>query len=146
LPNLLMFVCSYILAQIFCTVNIKAQIFCAFYFFNRKAGGHMDTLHKILLKLKEENKTQKDLTDFLGISKNNFTEWNSGRSNSYFKYISQIAEYLNVSTDYLLGTDKKTSPPSEEDELTAEAIRLFKMLPDDKKRAFLALMDDFGKK
>ncbi|MCX7658181.1 MAG: helix-turn-helix transcriptional regulator [Oscillospiraceae bacterium] len=106
----------------------------------------MSTLDKIIKLLAEKNIQQKELCDYIGVSANVFTNWKLGQNKSYLKHISKIAEFLGVSADYLLGTDKKTSPPSEEDELTAEAIRLFKMLPDDKKRAFLALMDDFGKK
>ena len=63
----------------------------------------MCVLDRISNLLKEQHKKQKDLTDYLGISKNIFTNWNSGASKSYLKYIDKIAEFLNVSTDYLLG-------------------------------------------
>lgn len=53
--------------------------------------------------LKEQGKKQKDLTDFLGIGENRFTDWKSGRITSWNKYVPQIAEFLGVSTDYLLG-------------------------------------------
>lgn len=71
----------------------------------------MDTLAKISELLRQKNKTQKDLTDFLGLVKNAFTDWKSGKSSSYKKYISQIAEYLDVSADYLLGTEQKENRP-----------------------------------
>ncbi len=63
----------------------------------------MDTLNKILFLLKEQEKTQKDLMDYLGLGKTAFTGWKSGANTSYLKYISKIAEFLEVSTDYLLG-------------------------------------------
>lgn len=70
----------------------------------------MSTLDKILLLLKEQNRKQKELTDFLGISKNLFTDWKAGRIKSYTKHIDKIAEFFNVSTDYLLGkTDRRES-------------------------------------
>ena len=62
----------------------------------------MSTIDKILKLLKEQNKKQKDLTDFLGITKNAFTDWKSGRIKSYQKHLPRIAEFLNVSVDYLL--------------------------------------------
>lgn len=68
----------------------------------------MCTLDRISILLKQRGQTQKDLTDFLGLTKNTFTNWKSGNNESYKKYISQIAEFLNVSTDYLLG---KTEHP-----------------------------------
>ena len=64
----------------------------------------MEILDKISYLLKEKKKKQKELTDYIGISKNNFTDWKSGRSNSYMKYLPQIAEFLDVSLDYLVGT------------------------------------------
>ena len=80
----------------------------------------MDTIVKISSLLKQQHKKQKDLTDFLEIHCNNFTEWKAGRNTSYLKYISQIAEYLNVSTDYLLGNEQKEKSLSEEDKLIAD--------------------------
>ena len=71
----------------------------------------MDILTKILELLKENNKKQKDLCDYLDISSNVFTNWKSGLNSSYNRYLPQIAEYFNVSVDYLVGnTDKKEKP------------------------------------
>lgn len=70
----------------------------------------MCTLDKIQQLLKEQNKTQKDLTDFLGLSKNTFTNWKLGFTSSYTKYINKIAEFLDVSTDYLLGNTDERKP------------------------------------
>jgi len=84
----------------------------------------LDTLNKIIEKLKQCGKTQKNLTDFLGLEKGIFSAWKAGRSNSYLKYISQISEFLEVSTDYLLGNEQKEkSPLSKESEL-AEILSL----------------------
>ena len=75
----------------------------------------MDILTKILELLKENNKKQKDLCDYLNISGNVFTDWKSGRVSSYKRYLPQIAEYFNVSVDYLVGnTDKKEKPLPEQ--------------------------------
>lgn len=64
----------------------------------------MSTLDKISALLKEQKKTQKDLMDYLGLEKSTYTTWKSKKVNnkSYKKYIKEIAEFLNVSTDYLL--------------------------------------------
>lgn len=64
----------------------------------------MEILDKISYLLKEKNKKQKELTDYIGISKYNYTDWKAGKSNSYMKYLPQIAEFLDVSLDYLVGT------------------------------------------
>ena len=63
-------------------------------------------LDRIIELLGERN--QQDLTDYLGLKKSAFTDWKGGKSNSYQKYLVQIAEYFNVSIDYLV-TGKITS-------------------------------------
>ena len=67
----------------------------------------MSTLTKIITLLKEQNKKQKDLMDYLGLGKSAFTGWKSGKNTSYLKHIGKIAEFLGVSADYLLGTEKE---------------------------------------
>ena len=62
----------------------------------------MEILDRITKTLKEQHKSQKDLTDYLGISQNNYTDWKSGRLKSYKKYLPQIAQFFNVSVDYFL--------------------------------------------
>jgi transcriptional regulator with XRE-family HTH domain len=75
----------------------------------------LDTLHIISQLLSQQCKTQKDLTDYLGIQKTAYTQWKLGKNNSYLKHISKIAEYLDVSADYLLGTEQKNNPLSDLD-------------------------------
>ncbi len=67
-------------------------------------------IEKILFLLQSSKKKQKDLTDYLGITSNVFTDWKSGRIKSYNKYLPQIAEYFGVSVDYLLG--KESAAPT----------------------------------
>ena len=64
--------------------------------------------------LKKQNKTQKELCDYLGIKKNAFTNWKNGSNTSYIKHLPKIAEFFDVSTDYLLGkTDIKKEQTAE---------------------------------
>ena len=70
------------------------------------------TIKIILSLLKEKQKTQKELTDYLGITQNAFTDWKSGRIKSYRKHLSKIAEFFNVSVDYLLGKEQEKKSPS----------------------------------
>ena len=102
----------------------------------------MNTLDKINHLLKQQNKKQKDLTDFLSISKNVFTDWKSGKNTSYLKHIRKIAKFLNVSVDYLLGVEKKEANPLLK-ELTseqAELIRLFDSAPPELQSAALGFL------
>lgn len=91
----------------------------------------MSVLDNIISELDKKNKKQKDLTDYLGITKNAFTDWKSGRIKSYMKYLPQIAEFLGVSVDYLLNDSEiKKSPdiPEGISERDADALRLYRGL------------------
>ena len=73
----------------------------------------MDTLSIISQLLIERNVSQQELCAHLGVGKQAFTNWKSGHTQSYKKYLPQIAEFFNVSVDYLLGKeDKKEKSPS----------------------------------
>ena len=62
--------------------------------------------------LDEKHMQQKELSDYLGLSKNTMTGWKNGNNNSYMKYLPKIAEFFGVSVDYLLG---KETPAIEND-------------------------------
>lgn len=68
----------------------------------------MSTIDKICVLIKSQGKKQIDLTNYLGVSKNVFTDWKAGRNNSYQKYLPQIAEFFNISVDDLLDRDEKS--------------------------------------
>lgn len=80
----------------------------------------MDILNKINYLLEKNNLKQKDLTDYLGIEKSVFSSWKNGKSKSYSKYIAEIAQFFNVSIDYLLDNEK--SPSGEFEELQDEDL------------------------
>lgn len=67
-------------------------------------------IQTIIDLLDKQGKSQKNLTDYLGITQNAFTDWKSGRIKSYRKHLARIAEFLNVSVDYLLGKDEAKIP------------------------------------
>ena len=110
----------------------------------------MSTIDNIVLLLKEQNKTQKDLCDFLGVTKNAFTDWKSGRIKSYTKYLPQIAEYFDVSVDYLLGKTDTNEKPSASGELPDKNVVITigrdgtyskKRLTDEQIKALQAIID-----
>jgi len=60
----------------------------------------LDILDRISVLL--AGKDQKELTDYLGLKNVAFSEWKSGKSKSYRKYLIEIAEFFDVSLDYLV--------------------------------------------
>lgn len=65
----------------------------------------MEVLTRILTLLDEKQIQQKELSNHLGLSKCAMTGWKNGNNTSYKKYLPEIAEFLGVSTDYLLGKE-----------------------------------------
>ena len=88
-------------------------------------------VERMLQLLTKQKKTQKDLSDYLGLSTAVFPQWRRGLSTSYKKYAKQIAEFFDVSPSYLLeGID------SEMENLTPdeiEIINIYRSLKDKEK-------------
>lgn len=61
-----------------------------------------------LFELLEPRGTSKKLSESMGISTGNISDWKSGKSKPTAEALLKIADYFNVSVDYLLGrTDIK---------------------------------------
>ncbi len=60
----------------------------------------LDILDRITLLL--GTREQQELTKYLGLKSAAFSEWKSGKSKSYRKYLIEIADFFNVSLDYLV--------------------------------------------
>lgn len=68
----------------------------------------MAVLTRILALLDERHIQQKELSNYLGLSKCAMTGWKNGNNKSYKKHLPKIAEFFNVSVDYLLGKETPT--------------------------------------
>lgn len=75
----------------------------------RHDDGEPEIITRIVDLLIEKGKKQQELTDYLGLHCNNFTEWKAGRKRSYLLYIDEIAAFLDVSPTYLLRGSEEES-------------------------------------
>lgn len=59
--------------------------------------------------LREDNdKTQKELADYLNVTQTNYSKYELGKVNIPIEVFMKLADYYDVSVDFLLGrTDKK---------------------------------------
>ena len=64
----------------------------------------MYSFDAILVILKEKNLTQRNLSDYLGVSEQAVGSWKSGRNNAWKKRLPEIAAFLGVTVDQLIGT------------------------------------------
>lgn len=60
---------------------------------------------RVKQELKMQNKKQVDLAKHLHVQKSTLSEWLNGNNEPPMKSIVDIAQYLSVSTDYLLGIE-----------------------------------------
>lgn len=63
-----------------------------------------DVLRKIIALCQMRGIKQSELAETIGLSgRSTVTNWKTGKSNSYMKYLPQIAEKLDTTASYLLG-------------------------------------------
>lgn len=60
---------------------------------------------RVKQELKIQNKKQVDLATHLSVQKSTLSEWLNDNNEPPMKTVVDIALYLNVSTDYLLGIE-----------------------------------------
>lgn len=71
----------------------------------------MSTIDKIVALIKASGFTNAEIAQQLNLNQQVITDWKSGKSQSYKKYLYQLAELLNTTPEYLKGkTDKKEKP------------------------------------
>ncbi len=74
----------------------------------------MDKILKTVLEyLKKDTRKQGEFLEYLGLSSSAVSDWKSGKSSSYLKYMPMIAEYFSVTVDMMIngyGTSYKDAP------------------------------------
>lgn len=90
----------------------------------------MYTINKICELLEEKKVTQADLMNYLGVNKGVFTHWKSGRSQSYNRYLVQIAEFFGVSVSELTGEKSNVNAPVYLDDETRELVDALRKRPE----------------
>lgn len=78
----------------------------------------MTTTEKIQILLNNNNISAYKLSQTIGLNKTFFTDWKSGKAKPSADALSKIADYFNVSVDYLLG---RTDNPNFNSELKLPA-------------------------
>lgn len=76
------------------------------------------------------NREQKELTKYLGLNSVAFSEWKSGKSKSYRKYLIEIADFFNISIDYLVYGKEKNSSTDNLSENEREMLDVFSKFND----------------
>ncbi|MCI5941475.1 MAG: helix-turn-helix domain-containing protein [Ligilactobacillus animalis] len=66
---------------------------------------------------KSKKMSQSDLGKMIGVSQTTVTAWETGRAEPASAYISKLADFFNVSADYLLGRPEKKTDTTKSDKI-----------------------------
>ena len=79
--------------------------------------------------LSSQDKSLQQLLAALHVNRSAYSNWKQGRSKSYLKRIDEIAEFLEVSPEYLLrGIDNREDAEDAGGAAEDEMIRIFRQL------------------
>jgi HTH-type transcriptional regulator, competence development regulator len=59
--------------------------------------------------------THQDMANFLGITRQGYSKYENGQSQPDIETINKLAQFFNVTTDYLLGRTDNPNPPEKDD-------------------------------
>lgn len=90
----------------------------------------MTISQRIFYLFKTQGKKQKELSKFTGISTSTISAWNKRGTDPAAEYISTIADFFEVSTDYLLTGKEKSSQEEHLSENELEMLEIFQKFND----------------
>ena len=93
----------------------------------------MSTLDKILELIANNKITHQQFLKDIGLNPSTISDWKRGASESYKKHIDKIADYFNVSVDYLLGRDNMEFTETEQQKQLNQLVECFNELSSDDK-------------
>lgn len=69
-------------------------------------------MNRLKLLRKQKNMTQAELASFIGINQNTYSYWENDKVSIDSNSVLKLANFFNVSTDYLLCSDEKKTGAS----------------------------------
>lgn len=106
----------------------------------------MNINERIFALLKEQNKTAKQLGEYIGVASSSISAWKNEGSFPSSKHIVPICEFLSISYSYLLTgkeDDEKVIDPKVNSKILLEYYN--KMSPDEQKKITDKVIVDFLK-
>ena len=91
----------------------------------------LTTIDKIVVLIKEKGISQQQFLKDIGLNKSALADWKKGVNESYKKHIERIADYFNVSVDYLLGRENMTFTETEAQKQTKALLECFNELSEE---------------
>lgn len=102
-------------------------------------------IERLLDLLKEKDIPRKKMLDDLGLANGSFVNWKTRGSIPNAETLSRIADYFEVTSDYLLGkTDerKKPSPDLRLTEREKAILEIFRSLSEEKQDKLIEILEN----
>ncbi|MBR3630763.1 MAG: helix-turn-helix transcriptional regulator [Oscillospiraceae bacterium] len=88
-------------------------------------------LYPNLVSVRKAKCTQKELAEYLGISQQEISRYERGEVKASIGYLRDVADYCNVSVDYILGRESKCQALLNEDEM--QLLSIYELLTPENK-------------
>ncbi len=92
---------------------------------------------------KQDQLTQLQLADALGVKKSTIGMWENGKREPDFETLELIADYFNVPISNFFPDEGAFSSPEKEEDLTPferEVLSMLRLLSEEQQQAFLSLL------
>jgi transcriptional regulator with XRE-family HTH domain len=103
----------------------------------------METIKNIITLLKEKGNSANSMLRELGLPISAVSEWKRGKSKPSTDSLIKIANYFNVTTDYLLGQESTSTVALQTPTLPQELTNKWGKLDEIQKEKTLSYMDGF---
>lgn len=104
------------------------------------------TINKIVELLKVQGRQDKELCNHIGIAQSTFTNWKKRNTDPKPNYLPEIANFFNVSVDYLVSDEKDDNTKPQSIDLNDEINRLLYALTGEQSAYFSGdLVSEEGK-
>ena len=95
---------------------------------------------RLMLLRHEHNVTQEELGEVLGVSKGSVSKYEKGTAKPTYKNLWELADYFNVSVDYLIGKSDAFQADPVDQEFINEVVSLFDELDHEQKESMLEFL------
>lgn len=110
----------------------------------------MDTIDRIFMLIKQTNTTPNKVATSCGLQNNSFTKWKNKMQRPNIDALIKIADYFNVSLDYLVGRETPTmitnqsTPDTMPDATTATLLNACRQLNKLQQQKVLTYINDIA--
>lgn len=102
-----------------------------------------DIFRRIDKIMKAQRRKNNELNSYLKVNNSTYDNWRRGKSESYLKYINEIADFLQVDPKELTGDTDIDLAVKKQDPKEDKLLSLFRSVTDSEKELLIKVVDTF---